>query len=99
MSDETITVRDRLVIEAPPLTAPNMLTGYDKFWAGGREFNREAPGSLVWKSADGWRFWLGEELPNGQWTMGCDAGGGECFAFGIYEGPGEAVEAFERLVR
>jgi hypothetical protein len=94
---KTITVRD-LPAEIPPLTPPNMLTRYDKFWAGGREFNREAPGSLVWKTAEGWRFWLGEEVKPGVWTMGCDAGSGELFAFGIYDEPAEVVAAFERMV-
>jgi hypothetical protein len=97
MSEETITTL-RTLSEIPPLTAPNMLTNYDKFWAGGREFNREAPGSLVWKTADGWRFWLGEEVKPGVWTMGCDAGAGELFAFGIYDEPAEVVAAFERMV-
>jgi hypothetical protein len=64
----------------------------------GREFNREAPGALVWKTAEGWRFWLGEEVKPGVWTMGCDAGGGELFAFGIYDEPAEVVAAFERMV-
>ena len=100
MSDETITINepDLHLSNVPPLTAPNMVTGYDRFWAGGREFNRQDPGSLIWLSADGWRFWLGEEVRQGMWTMGADRGQGESvFAFGIFDSVEATFAELERL--
>lgn len=92
MSD-TITIRDWSNDPKRPLYEQ------DRFWVDGREFNREAPESLVWKSADGWRFWLGEEVKPGEWTMGADRGEGESkFAFGVFAGPSEVLAELERMV-
>ncbi len=58
----------------------------DQFTIDSRTFSRSAPGSLVWLSTDGWRFWLGEEVKPGVWTMGCDAGEKEqAFTFGVFD--------------
>lgn len=98
MSEEA-TKTIRTLSDNQALTAPNMLTGYDKFWSGGRCFNRSGAGSLVWISSDGWRFWLGEEVRAGVWTMGADRGQSEeRFAFGIFDVPEATLAELERLV-
>lgn len=68
------------------------------FTVNGREFNQQ-PGSLIWLSADGWRFWLGEEVKPGVWTMGADRGQDESiFAFGLFEGAAETLAELEGMV-
>lgn len=68
------------------------------FTAGGHDFTQQA-GSLIWFATDGYRFWLGEEVKAGVWTMGADDGQtNPVFAFGLFDGPEETVAEFERLV-
>lgn len=68
------------------------------FTVGTRPFV-QSQGSLIWLSADGWRFWLGEEVKPGVWTMGADRGQNEeRFAFGVFDGPAETVAALEQLL-
>jgi hypothetical protein len=92
MTDDIITIRDYSNEPRRPLYEQS------RFWVDGREFNQQA-GSLIWFSADGWRFWLGEEVRAGVWTMGADRGQSEqVFAFGVFEGPAEALAELERMV-
>ncbi len=94
--DITVTVDDsRLHLGALP---PPKLHEQSRFWVNGREFNQQL-GSLIWLSSDGWRFWLGEEVKPGVWTMGADRGQGEeRFAFGVFDGPAETLAELERLL-
>lgn len=71
----------------------------DQFTIAARTFRREAPEALVWSSEDGWRFWLGEEIQAGVWTMGADRGQGESvFAFGVFDSPEATITELERKV-
>ncbi len=71
----------------------------DQFTINDRTFNRSTPGSLTWVSADGYRFWLGEEVKPGVWTMGADRGQNEAtFAFGVFDGPTETLAELGRMV-
>lgn len=88
-----------VTVDGPPLGDGKLIGNAElqsRFWVNGREFTKSAPESLTWFSADGWRFWLGEEVKKGVWTMGADRGQSEdVFEFGIHEGPLETIAALE----
>ncbi len=89
---ESVTIRDWSNDPKRPLHEQS------RVWVGGREFNQQA-GSLIWLAADGWRFWLGEEVKPGVWTMGADRGQSEeRFAFGVFDGAEECLAELERMV-
>lgn len=88
----------RFEVVEPTLSGP-LVSVTDGFTVSERRFTRSAPGSLTWVSTDGWRFWLGEEVKPGVWTMGADRGQSESvFAFGVFESTEECLAELEQLL-